>query len=896
MKKTLFLFICGMVFGVSALKAVPAYPKKVTTTQPDGTKIEVFLRGDENYHWAETVDGYTLLRDKENFWTFAECDAKGNVQASTMRFMGNTDIAYEKGIRTKLQPTFSLDNTQKKQPNKIGNLQVESTFPSTGKRNLLMLLVCYNGETPTFSQSDFNNYMNQKNYKGIGSFRDYYLEASGGLLDIETTVTPWITLSHTFSYYGSDGAIDMILEALDQIEGSIDLSKYDNDGDGVLDGLAVIHNGEGQETSGNAYEIWSHSSTIGGVSYQGISLGRYTIEPELYDEGVMSTIGVMCHEFGHNLGAPDFYDTDYNSSGGTYRGTGIWDLMGEGIWNDNGNRPAGMNIWQRWMLGWCDCIDLREKQSISDLPASSVNPVAYRMKTQMDGEYYIMENRQQTGNFDCALPASGLLIYHVSEDLVKEKIMTNTLNITHPQAVFTVCAGANSDPNEYISSYGQINTEICPFPGSKNITSFDDYSLPSTRSLNGRQSYLGLSNIAVKNGLVSFDFDIVDAPASPIQFVAEASKGEVHLSWEMPEEIQEQPKQFNIYRNDEWIASTTKKTYQDKPGTEGVVLNYLVDAEYEGNRVSPFVKSAICVPANRIDTLYYEIADDGVVLRWELDKTLTRLQDWSDFTTVTLKTDSIDICHRFTTEDLLAYKLSKIARVSFLSYTPPSKVAINARVWEADKNGENAVLASEVAVPEFATGMWRDVTLQKPVTIKANKEYWIGIQMKAKDGSLDLITDKGPLLGERGNWVRENDEWQESLDVTGNFYLYATISPYSPAISSSVPKTSEVVDPMLDLLYPIGYCIYKNGEQIGTSGNAYYKDNAPLSDGANYAVSCLYKGNNESVCTSEMVLVTDVKSASVANNSSAVCFDLSGRRVNIPAHGVYIQGGKKIMK
>ena len=114
----------------------------------------------------------------------------------------------------------------------------------------------------------------------------------------------------------------------------------------MLDGLAVIHQGAGQEATGNTSDIWSHSGTIYGKRIGGLEIRRYTIQPEQFGTGgPMSDIGVMAHEFGHNLGAPDFYDTDYSNSGGEYCGTGVWDLMAGGAWNgfgspSSGDRPA----------------------------------------------------------------------------------------------------------------------------------------------------------------------------------------------------------------------------------------------------------------------------------------------------------------------------------------------------------------------------------------------------------------------------------------------------------------------------------------------------------------------------------------------------------------------------
>lgn len=114
----------------------------------------------------------------------------------------------------------------------------------------------------------------------------------------------------------------MIYDALKLVTDTLDLRDFDNDGDGILDGLAVIHQGTGQEASANANDIWSHSAIIYGQTFNGVSVRRYTIEPECLAKNI-STIGVICHEFGHALGAPDFYDTDYASSGGEFCGTGV---------------------------------------------------------------------------------------------------------------------------------------------------------------------------------------------------------------------------------------------------------------------------------------------------------------------------------------------------------------------------------------------------------------------------------------------------------------------------------------------------------------------------------------------------------------------------------------------
>ena len=63
-------------------------------------------------------------------------------------------------------------------------------------------------------------------------------------------------------------------------------------------------------------------------------------------------MGVFTHEYGHDLGLPDLYDT----SGGE-NGTGFWTLMSSGSWLDDGkdtigNKSSHMGAWEKFQLGW----------------------------------------------------------------------------------------------------------------------------------------------------------------------------------------------------------------------------------------------------------------------------------------------------------------------------------------------------------------------------------------------------------------------------------------------------------------------------------------------------------------------------------------------------------------
>ena len=869
--RRLFSLLCvALLSGVCAF-AVPAYPGVIKTTQPDGTVVEVVLQGDENFSWAKTVDGYTLLRNEADYWTLACKDGDGMLVPSQYIFRNDTQLAVEAGIERGLQfapnqlKRLHQEGKMRHARNNSG-LQVDGTFPSKGQNKLLLLMLNYSDTEPTYTPEQFEKMMNEKNYGGIGSFRDFYLENSYGQLDITTVVTRWVTLPYTKSYYGSERSIEMIQNGLNILNDEIDLKEFDNDGDGVLDGLAVIHQGTGQEYSGAADEIWSHSNVIYGMSFDGIQVRRYTIEPELLNyNGDMATIGVICHEFGHNLGAPDFYDTDNYESGGYYPGTGIWDLMASGAWNGNsGDRPAGINMWQKIQCEWVTPEVLTTTQQVADMTSAHNTPVAYRFDTTVPGEYYILENRQQQGAFDVALPGHGLVVYHANDAMIKASVAANTVNSAYPQAMYMVCASAGQDPNDVSASYGDLNSASAPFPGTSCITAFSDATLPSTRSISGRYTYKALNGITESaDGKISFNFVCEETPIAPINFVAHNEKGRVVLSWEMPAEAKGVAR-FNIYRDNVRIATTQECEYIDNELDGLDYITYFVDAEYDNGLVSPYASVSTRVPANFV-TMVDAILDNGnVQLTWDIESNLTRMTSIvSDFAYTDYNVTTLDYVHRFRVEDLQLYKGYTIKKIAYLPYQAQKDITLTLRVWEADADGSNPTVVSERVVKEFGTAVWNTTLLTKGVKITGEKELWIGLHCESAAGTIRLLTDKGPAVEEYGNWIKlENEEWEPASDLLGNFFLYAPLSVPERGEENIIADAGVITNPYLDMLFPAGYAVYRDDELLAYTDSRIYVDNSPLSGKHHYSIASLYRGNNES---ESIVIEVDCGNSGVEN-------------------------------
>ncbi len=266
-------------------------------------------------------------------------------------------------------------------------------------------------------------------FSGSGSMYDYYREASYGQTSIMGDVAPtWFQSSYPMSEYGADSSsgVDdlngpiyrLVTEAVKLADADVDFSDYDEDGNGVVDHIIVVHAGSGQETLPTPNSIWSHhwavidadTSSPGDqdLVVDGVEVYGYTMLSE------NSPMGVFAHEFGHDLGLPDLYDTDDSSEG-----VGNWDIMAGGSWLGwpQGTQPSLPGAFSKVKLGWVDPIVV--EAPMIDVSITSVwdTPVIYKLPIgDSDGEYFLVENRQQHG-YDSLLPGSGLLIWHVDEDV-----------------------------------------------------------------------------------------------------------------------------------------------------------------------------------------------------------------------------------------------------------------------------------------------------------------------------------------------------------------------------------------------------------------------------------------------------------------------------------------------
>jgi immune inhibitor A len=230
------------------------------------------------------------------------------------------------------------------------------------------------------------------------TMKNMYEEMSHGAYTVDGEATPWVKVDHSEAYYGATvchkndegeweagpmqdmqghpsnelGPGQLPIDAVAALakadpdfpwadydledQGDVDGDNNYNEPDGIIDHVVLVHAGADKSGGGGAegtYAIWAHSSAVaGGAPIPGtnLKLSNYIVQPE--DSGV----GVFAHEYGHDLGLPDLYDT----SGAGDSDVDFWDLMASGshagpIFQ---SMPTHMGLWDKWVLGWADPVEI----------------------------------------------------------------------------------------------------------------------------------------------------------------------------------------------------------------------------------------------------------------------------------------------------------------------------------------------------------------------------------------------------------------------------------------------------------------------------------------------------------------------------------------------------------
>jgi M6 family metalloprotease-like protein len=459
----------------------------------------------------ETRDGYTILRNQvTGFWDYAVLSVTGELIPS--------------GWIVGIHPPAGLVKHLRDGLKSLNRLQETSLFPlidvdiPSSLKALVILVEFKNRKLVDSKPADWE----ERFFGDSSSVNDYFAEVSFGAFDLVPADEKFgtkndgiVKVKLNMKHPNTKGTIGVknrktTKKALQAANKYVDYSKLDLNDDGAISVdeaifIIVCAGYEGSYGGGNAKtpNVWGHKWSLFGSQsapkLDGVlvadyrSNGGYTQFGEWHQlksgaqvdaqaAGHMATIGIMCHEVGHDMGRlPDLYDTD-----GSSEGIGNWGLMGSGSWNGSeyfGDSPSHLMGWSRYFLGWVTpkkynkiskifTIKNIEENIKSSLYLLGVNPGD--AEYDGDGEYFLIENRQLVG-YDSELPGSGLLIWHIDESKSSNDEEGHQ-KINHPLIDLEEADGKND-----LVKSNNAGDDGDPFPGLSNNRKFLKTTKPHSK-------------------------------------------------------------------------------------------------------------------------------------------------------------------------------------------------------------------------------------------------------------------------------------------------------------------------------------------------------------------------------------------------------------------------------
>ena len=361
---------------------------------------------------------------------------------------------------------------------------------------------------------------------GAGSMRDFYLDQSGGLFDVDGAVSDsWHRMPLAYSaYVGSSYGYQvtqpndwtLVRDAAEAADADMDFCDGDTDGDGYVDVLFVVHAGAGAEEGGDEDSIWSvRWSLPPALEYETddtcandekVKIKDFTIEPEEFLDDAYSApgaperliaIGVFAHEFGHALGLPDLYDVDGSSPGGV----GEWDLMAAGAWGVGGRpwRPTPFSAWSKTELGWAIPQNVGanlDDEVIASVDEPHVGAFTGIYRLAKDGssaaeEYFLVENRTPVG-WAADFPIEGLAVWHVDET---QRRTDNTDNADDDHRLLDLLQADSLDELGETGAGWAAADSGDLFPGTSWNQLLTDTTVPGTNLDDGTSSGVSVADI-----------------------------------------------------------------------------------------------------------------------------------------------------------------------------------------------------------------------------------------------------------------------------------------------------------------------------------------------------------------------------------------------------------------
>ena len=454
--RALLLGLAASIGGWPCWAAPPA-PIVVETALPHGERVLLRQQGDEHgAHW-ETLDRKPVVRVAGD-WEYARRD--GNELRPT-------------GLRLARDPAplaTTAKTTTDSDTHAASGTRANPVAQATGEIPLVVIMGFYwDGKRPAncavCGTTDYT-YFRSLAFGNQSSVAHYYRGASRDALrfvparDTHGTandgIVGWVWLGENTPSGVASLSLSksnrIAADAINAAKHYVDFVSYDSDGDGIVsarelsivvvlagyeEAYGVDGNGAALASDAATPRIWAHSWSF--FSQSGIPAPTQTLRGNTVTINTVSggstyaivgerqgdhaaTLGVFVHELGHSaLGLPDLYDTSWDSPSA---GIGAWGVMSSGSWGFvpgqfMGATPTMPEAWTRVALGWLAPLTLDAQRARLFYAAASDTPTIARVSTADAQEYFLIENRFNTG-YDAGLAGligsfGGLAVWHVDD-------------------------------------------------------------------------------------------------------------------------------------------------------------------------------------------------------------------------------------------------------------------------------------------------------------------------------------------------------------------------------------------------------------------------------------------------------------------------------------------------
>ena len=516
------LFLLGAQAG-----AMPALEAQRQYSQPGGEKFTATEVGDEFFHYTKASTGDIIEKGADGAWYYAGARTfQSNGRPAAELVSTGAKFLIDKKPRSAVAEDdlgTAFRYLAEEEAQRVQAMQEEESAGLQAvayAQKLLIILVDFSDVNILYESQWANRIFGV----GVNSVRDYYREATYGKVDFQPCTESYVgagkandgivrvSLGRAHPNPSSTGSANYKIsyEAIKAANSYVNFKNCDTDGNGTIDPdelhIYVVTAGYEESYNSSTPSVWGHRSSgtlltngwfagatsfLGDFGFGGKMVGAYTQCGERQGSH-MATIGIFCHELGHDLGLPDLYNTNSDSTGA---GLGGYSLMANGSWGyvsgDSGSSPVHFDAYCLQELGIVTPTQVTTNgtwdgnlRSYKDSSGKNI----LKISTSVSSQYYLIENREPVG-YDqgmnrylssAAKDKGGVAIYRVDTSYSK--------NLTAGQQLVTFL---ESDGKGRLDAGTTTSMDALYYVGTGRNPYLNRFTNPSTVLKNGSYAWFG---------------------------------------------------------------------------------------------------------------------------------------------------------------------------------------------------------------------------------------------------------------------------------------------------------------------------------------------------------------------------------------------------------------------